>query len=169
MALAAKSDRYGDVVVLATSGLNVGSSQSQLHELPPGFGDCLVLEACLTMQTVATPNVGTDLGVAILVVRAATGAYDSGIDFVGSGRAVRAADELVTGVFQAVVQPDGPVLLKQDEFLWARWAEFDTNAVPTGDWELLVKVQRLRTPAPAPEDRVMLVHEGTEEGGFRRF
>jgi len=145
------ADRAAEQAVLGWDFDNVDDDQGLVLELPAGFGDCLILEGCIDVASIATA-VALDGAIGCSWVMADTS--DSiRRDFLGCEQWYR------SGSTRAVtrVSPDPLVVWKATEFIFVTFPELDSNATPTADLKVLVKVRRIRQTSP---DRLISPVEG---------
>lgn len=129
-------DRHNYTILQDTASINIDADQIWFQDLPTDFGDCLLLE-CQVMV----------FGIATILASVQTFGPLIYLDLPGLkvdpvGTAFWVTNQ-ANGV-SALVQPDTPVLWKQGEAIIIRFEEIDTNASPTADLEVYVRVQRLR-------------------------
>jgi hypothetical protein len=128
----------GTSIVYGTA-TDINNDQALNYELPLGFPDCLILELILQISSIATMMVTPEFhGPVIWVVST----IDGGVrDLLGTERWVRSLTPS-TGLV-AHLKPDQPALLRRTESLQLVFAEVDTNATPTADLNVYVRVRRL--------------------------
>lgn len=139
MTFAVVSERAGAIVVLLDSSLtNVDGDTNTTLSLPPGFGDCFVLGAFVRGTAIATMVANPELVGPALRIEAAGNTGHA--DLLGEGR----WNKISATRLLASVVPWGAVYMGGQEVLDVSWAEVDTNAVPTVDFEVMLRVRRLR-------------------------
>jgi hypothetical protein len=143
------SERGADQVdLIATGGVYTAADQVDNIALPPAFGDCLILEAFMTVNGEATSLTAfADTGVRV----ALTDPAGNLLEFVGVPRILK------TGAARHAAQctPDSLVVWKSTEVLQWLHQQLDTNAAPTAAPVYLIRVRRLRDePANSMTDRL---------------
>lgn len=141
--LTIQSDRFSGRALLVGTVANLDGDQGLDFEQPSNFGDCL-LESCrISVTPFATVAASLfELGVSFGIVH--TLPLDLA-DIVGVAKW-----HLISGTFAAptsataYVEPMRSVLWRTGESLRIAFAEVDTNAVPTADLTVQVRVNRLR-------------------------
>lgn len=131
------------MVLLNAATVNKDGETSVSFALPAGLGDCYVLDLAVWVANTATlATLDGSQGALGRIVDA----NGLGIDFIGVGpiRSIGATH----AAFQ--ITPDAPVLWKEGESLNLKCMELDTNASPTGDWLIYVRVQPTREPTARP-------------------
>lgn len=136
--------RYNEIVVLQATAANEDGDTIMRCSLPAGFGDCVILEIFINTFTFATIATNYfEMCASAAIVGAADGAFR---DFIGATqfRANRGTVAAPTNIRTSpAIKPDEPVLWKESERVEVQFPELDTNAVPTADVEVYIKVQRL--------------------------
>lgn len=123
--------------MLTNQESNVDGDQALTFTLPPGFGDCALMECSASVATIATVVANPEL---LGVTFQLTSPEDVPQDIVFNGRWVkRRVDQL--SVWAA---PDQVQFWREHEELKMLFAEIDTNATPTADVVVYIKVKRLR-------------------------
>lgn len=141
-----RSDRAAGQSILSADFLNVDGDFDAVVSLPAGFGDCLILNAQVQINTIATMAASFDnRGVHWQILDSAA---DLARDFLGSSPwYIKGAAELTS-----FIDADQLVVWRETEQLHLEWAEVDTNVTPTGDAVVLIRVRRLRQTAPPISD-----------------
>jgi hypothetical protein len=117
--------------------INAGVGDN-LHtiQLPPGFGDCLILELTIFCTNEATAGVFADAGIHCHL----SDAGNNVVEAIGVGHVKK-----VGGTAHAAqVTPDSLVVWKQDETVRFLSQALDTNAAPTAIWFVRIRVRRVR-------------------------
>lgn len=150
--LVLKSDRYLNTAVLLGDAANTDGDTDWLLTVPAGVGDCLVLELAVfgfpAFATLATTPFQFGIFAGIVGV-----SDTSFVDLIGTAMQPGAWSPYAgtvaapTGIVSQTLKPDSGVLCKDGERIRILFPEFDTNAAPTADWQVIIKVQRLRVPA----------------------
>lgn len=131
-----RSERLGEVVLLGSSDDLDGAQMAALKALPAGFGDCRVMEWQAFLGPAATAATPTLMGLSLSIV-------DSNslrTDFLGAQPFLFVGPSSYTCWRELYA----PVLWRATEKMFLEFSELDTNAAPTMDLRLFVRVQRLR-------------------------
>lgn len=137
-----RSDRALEQVVLQGNELNVDGDKVVGWTLPTGFGDCVLLNVFVGVNSIATMMADSTTKGPTVYLWDATGYAD----VVGTEPwTLRAAD----GV-SAFIDPDQAVFWREGELLYTAFPEADANAAPTGDLQVVFKVRRLRQLGAVP-------------------
>lgn len=141
--LTIQSDRFSGRALLIATASNLDGDQGLDFEQPSNFGDCLLEAVRISASSFATVAASLfELGVSFGIVH--TLPLDLA-DIVGV-----AEWQLISGTFAAptsataYVEPMRSVLWRTGESLRIAFAEIDTNASPTVDLTVQVRVNRLR-------------------------
>lgn len=142
MALTVLSDRQSSVTVLHELFSDIDGDQAKALTLPSGFGDCAILHVGVWVAAVATMRANPEIAGPSLILL--TPGATANLDPVGEARWVQFSATAV----QASVEPYRPVYWQQQEELGMYFAEVDTNATPTADLRVFIRVRRLRDLSP---------------------
>lgn len=144
MVFVIRSERGLGQSILSVDYANVDNDDTLRDGLPPGFGDCVITEVFVTVKDAATLAAGYESEGPMVQVEISSGV----VDFVGTSRWVQVVGTTAAtqGGVAAHIRPDEPVFWHEGEELRVDYPEIDTNATPTADVTILVRVQRLRMP-----------------------
>lgn len=153
IAMTVAAERWLDEVVLVGSATNVDGVIADQYTLPAGLGDVAIMWLEFTAAAIDVAATITSVSVLARIV-SPDGATT--VDIVGNGE-LRLINQTANALgMTATVDPDALVLWRQDEKLALFTAELDTDATPTADTQLRVKVVRVR-PLEAPATPLQLV------------
>lgn len=144
IALAVRSDRELDIVTLRGVESNVDGPLATLASLPAGFGDCYLLSASVDCASIATLMTDPEQNGPMTYL----GISNQVQDILDSSRWTRKDAAL-----QVTYELEVPRLWKDGEVFGVEAAEVDTNAVPTVDVIVLVRVLRRRNVGSRPGTR----------------
>lgn len=139
-----RSDRAANQSVLSADDTNVDGALNTIISLPVGFGDVLVLNAQVQAVNIATLFTIADQGVHWQLLDSAAGLAR---DFLGSSPWLKKGALALT----SYIDPDQLVVWRETEQLQLQADEIDTNATPTADVVVLIRVRRLRQDPPVLE------------------
>lgn len=143
IALVAYSDRAAEQVTLRATKADLNGDQGEFFTLPSGFGDCLIIDASVKITAIATFMANPELaGPFIQLFDSEAAASPRDIAF--SKRWIR----YNATALGAYLTPDQLQMWKGDEAIRLDFMEVDTNAAPTADLELMIKVRRIRQTGP---------------------
>lgn len=128
-----------DYAVLRGTISDVGADSVEVMTAPVGFGDYDLLEWQAQFTAIATLVATPEL------LSAAMWVVDNGgagvvVDFGGIGRWLKHG----TGIVATRSRPLRPVFVGSPDALFFTSPELDTNVSPTGDFNVYVRVRRLR-------------------------
>lgn len=130
-------DRAFEEALIEAIESNVNGDYATSHALPSGFGDCALLEASVTVTSIAT----------IEVAFATSGPTFQLLDAAGNPQDILFNTEWIRRAADAVAARAGPDQVqfwREADQLRVTWPEIDINATPTADVRIAVKVRRLR-------------------------
>lgn len=139
------SERWLDEVVLQGQITDADGERNDNYILPAGLGDVALMELMVDTGPLATVAPGFDL----MGVRATIVGQSFNNDIIGVERWTK----IGASILSLYISPDPLVLWRQTEPLQLQHPEMDTNAAPTGEIVVRVKVVRVRpieSPARGP-------------------
>lgn len=142
--LAIRSEREQDIVTLRGVESNVDGPLATLATLPAGFGDCYLLSASVDCASIATLMTDPEQNGPMTYF----GISNAVQDILDSSRWTRKDAAL-----QVTYELEEPRLWREGEVFGVEAAEVDTNAVPTVDVIVLVRVRRRRNIGGTPGRR----------------
>lgn len=150
MTFALLSPRAADQFILAdTSLVNLGAPVASSLALPAGWGDSLLLDCHVIVNSIATMMTAPETsGVCIRIVDS----QGASADYMGCARWHQTA----TDVLQATIDPDQVRYLRGDEQIRVEFAEVDTNASATADCFVFIRVRRIRQEGPKRNEERLL-------------
>jgi hypothetical protein len=139
LTVAIQSDRVANQVVLGVASGPIPNPAGQLDvlSLPAGFGDCLILEMSVLIDTEATQSINADAGAMAWLQDGNPGTL---IEQIGSQFAIRGG----TTRHHVQITPDSLVLWRSTEVLIVNVCSFDTNVTPTAIARYSIRVRRMR-------------------------
>lgn len=158
-ALTLQAERWLDQVILfANSPANVlGAALSESFSLPPGLGDVALLNLEIRGHAIDVVSTGVTpvRGVRAFIL---SGDQAAVVDNVGVTPWILTQDGANALEIGAYLDPDALVLWRQNELLSITSPEMDTDATPTGDFQIFAKCVRVRPiEAPAGQGPLQLV------------
>lgn len=153
-ALTRHSDRWRDQVILRGTAANLDNANLLDFTLPAGFGDCLLLEAYVYVDAIDVLGAaGDNEGVRVTLYDSA-GATDR--DIVDCPRWTLIDDTANALAIMAHAIPDEIIFWRENERLRLYTGEIDTDATPTADLIVWVRVQQLRGPTSIEDAQFVL-------------
>jgi len=143
-------DRAFDEAILNGAVSNIDGDVNAEFELPAGFGDCALMEASAVVTSIATLVALTNL--AGPTFRLLDGPSGNIVDVAFTRR----WNLMLADSVSCRAGPDQVQFWREQETLRVSFPEIDSNAVPTADLNVAVKVRRLRpllNDAPDPQDQ----------------
>lgn len=156
-ALSVVSDRWRDQAILKGTVANLDAVNLLRFTLPPGFGDCLLLEVLVQVEAIDvlfTPLADMFSGPRVTLMN---DAETVDLDFVGVAPWIRVDQSANAIAIAADVDPDEIVFWRESERLQVYCGEIDVDATPLGDFTVLIRVQRLRVSQPQAQAEFLLV------------
>lgn len=143
-AITIRANRAADQAIYEQRTTDMDGDQNLILALPAGEPPCLVLEIQMDVLTFATMAVTPyEFGAEGFIIDVA----GNPVDFLGVGKWYPIAGTLAAESRMALwLRPDQPALWRVGERLQLLHPELDTNAAPTLDREVYIRVRRL--PAP---------------------
>lgn len=136
LTLALVGERWLDEIVIAVTKANIGADVADTLIIPANLGDVALMEMLIYDFAQATAVSTVELG-AIAFIQSAAG---NNVDFVGTAKFHRISATASAAYFQ----PDPLVLIKSGEVISLSFPELDSNASPTDDMLISVKLVRVR-------------------------
>lgn len=144
--MAVASERWLDEVLLLGSMANLDGQVSDFYALPPGLGDVAIL--WLEYRIVSIDVLAT-LGTLGVRAEIASSNQAAVVDILGDDLFKTVENGANALGIVANIVPDALTLWRQSEWLHIVHPEMDTDATPTGDAALRVKVVRVRPTVEA--------------------
>lgn len=133
--------RWLDTVIVRGSLSNIDGEQANTLALPADLGNVAIMDILLTVSQIDVVLANPELYGVSAFIMSAGGAIP--VDFVGSARFQRTQTTANSIEVDAHIEPDHLIEWKEGELLYIFWPELDTDATPTADATVYVRVAKV--------------------------